>query len=219
MAAVSRGDGQDLPRRRHRLPRHPPGDRPHPGRRHRRPEAEVARPSSPKARIVAYAVTEPEAGSNLSNLKTTAAPVVDEQGAVTGYRINGTKQFISNGGYADFLTVLAQAPEGPSFFIVEKTHGGLLAPANPRQKHGIRSSNTVRSHLRRRVRAGGEPCGRSPRAGSRPGQRGLRLHPPHGRGSRLWGPAWRRSRRSSPTPRSACSSAPRSSRSRATRTS
>ncbi|OFW58150.1 MAG: acyl-CoA dehydrogenase [Actinobacteria bacterium RBG_16_64_13] len=92
--------------------------------------------------IVAYAVTEPEAGSNLSNLKTTASPVLDDQGEVTGYRINGTKQFISNGGYADFLTVLAQTAEGPSFFIVEKSMEGFH-PGKPEEKHGIRSSNTA----------------------------------------------------------------------------
>lgn len=92
--------------------------------------------------IVAYAVTEPEAGSNLSNLKTSAAPVTDDQGVVIGYRLNGNKQFISNGGYADFLTVLAQAPEGPSFFIVEKGAKGFSA-GKPEQKHGIRNSNTT----------------------------------------------------------------------------
>ncbi|MCL5735193.1 MAG: acyl-CoA dehydrogenase family protein [Actinobacteria bacterium] len=92
--------------------------------------------------IVAYAVTEAEAGSNLSNLKTTATPVLDGGGTITGYRINGTKQFISNGGYADFLTVLAVAPEGPSFFIVEKTMDGFAA-GKPEEKHGIRSSNTA----------------------------------------------------------------------------
>jgi len=92
--------------------------------------------------IVAYAVTEPEAGSNLSNLKTSATPVLDESGTLTGYRINGSKQFISNGGYADFLTVLAQAPEGPTFFIVERTMPGFC-PGRAEEKHGIRSSNTV----------------------------------------------------------------------------
>jgi alkylation response protein AidB-like acyl-CoA dehydrogenase len=92
--------------------------------------------------IVAYAVTEPEAGSNLSNLKTTATPVEDDQGNVTGYRINGTKQFISNGGYADFLTVLAHTPQGPSFFIVEKDMPGFSA-GKPEEKHGIRASNTA----------------------------------------------------------------------------
>ena len=92
--------------------------------------------------IVAYAVTEAEAGSNLSNLKTTATPVEDDQGTVTGYRLTGTKQFISNGGVADFLTVLAVAPEGPSFFVVEKGTPGLSA-GKPEEKHGIRASNTT----------------------------------------------------------------------------
>ncbi|MGD9223624.1 MAG: acyl-CoA dehydrogenase family protein, partial [Desulfobacteraceae bacterium] len=44
--------------------------------------------------LVAYAVTEPEAGSNLAALKTKAEPVTDESGKVTGYKITGTKQFI-----------------------------------------------------------------------------------------------------------------------------
>jgi alkylation response protein AidB-like acyl-CoA dehydrogenase len=92
--------------------------------------------------IVAYAVTEPEAGSNLSNLKTSAMPVTGDGGALTGYRLNGSKQFISSGGYADFLTVLAQTPEGPSFFIVEKSMPGFKV-GRPEAKHGIRSSNTV----------------------------------------------------------------------------
>lgn len=92
--------------------------------------------------IVAFAVTEPEAGSNLANLKTFATPVTDEEGRVSGYRITGTKQFISNGGYADFLTVLAQTPDGPAFFIVEKGTKGFAA-GRPEQKHGIRASNTA----------------------------------------------------------------------------
>ncbi len=92
--------------------------------------------------LVAYAVTEAEAGSNLSNLKTLATPVLDGQNNIIGYRLSGTKQFISNGGYADFLTVLAQTPDGPSFFIVEKTMEGFAA-GRPEQKHGIRSSNTT----------------------------------------------------------------------------
>ncbi|MBN1628141.1 MAG: acyl-CoA dehydrogenase family protein [Thermoleophilia bacterium] len=92
--------------------------------------------------LVAYAVTEPEAGSNLSNLKTIATPVLDEHGDVTAYRLNGSKQFISSGAYADFLTVLAQTPEGPSFFVMETTAPGFVV-GKPEQKHGIRSANTV----------------------------------------------------------------------------
>ncbi|MCX8033495.1 MAG: acyl-CoA dehydrogenase family protein [Thermoleophilia bacterium] len=92
--------------------------------------------------IVAFAVTEPEAGSNLANLKTFATPVADANGQISGYRITGTKQFISNGGYADFVTVLAQTPDGPAFFVVEKGAKGFVA-GKPEQKHGIRASNTA----------------------------------------------------------------------------
>lgn len=91
--------------------------------------------------LVAYAVTESEAGSNLAALKTKAQPVTDESGRVTEYIINGSKQFISNGGYADFLTVLANTPEGPTFFVVEKDMPGFQ-PGKAEEKHGIRASNT-----------------------------------------------------------------------------
>ena len=91
--------------------------------------------------LVAYAVTEPGAGSNLSALKTKADPVFDASGAVSGYRINGSKQFISTGGYADFITLLAVTPEGPSFFIVEKGTPGFVQ-GKGEEKHGIRASNT-----------------------------------------------------------------------------
>jgi alkylation response protein AidB-like acyl-CoA dehydrogenase len=91
--------------------------------------------------LVAYAVTEPGAGSNLAALTTKADPVLDDAGQVSGYRINGTKQFISTGGYADFVTVLAKTPEGPSFFIVEKGTPGF-EQGKGEEKHGIRASNT-----------------------------------------------------------------------------
>ncbi len=91
--------------------------------------------------LVAYAVTEPGAGSNLAALKTKADPVTDESGEVIGYKLNGSKQFISNGGYADIITVLAKAPEGPTFFVVEKGMEGLTQHKGE-EKHGIRASNT-----------------------------------------------------------------------------
>ena len=91
--------------------------------------------------MVAYAVTEPGAGSNLAALKTKAEPVLDNDGHITGYHLNGTKQFISTGGYADFVTVLAKTPEGPSFFIVEKGSPGF-DQGKGEEKHGIRASNT-----------------------------------------------------------------------------
>src|SRR6516165_275227 len=50
-----------------------------------------------KGALVAYGATEPEAGSDLGALRTVARPVA-ENGHVTGYRITGRKQWISNGG-------------------------------------------------------------------------------------------------------------------------
>jgi len=91
--------------------------------------------------IVAYGVTEPEAGSNVAALKTIADPIVGADGSVTGYRLNGTKQWITNGGVADLYTILAKTPGGPSFFIVEKGTPGLTA-GKKEEKHGIRASNT-----------------------------------------------------------------------------
>jgi alkylation response protein AidB-like acyl-CoA dehydrogenase len=91
--------------------------------------------------IVAYGVTEPEAGSNVQALKTKAERVLDVGGRITGYKLNGQKQFITNGGVADLYTILADTPEGPSFFIVEKGAKGLI-PGKHEDKHGIRASDT-----------------------------------------------------------------------------
>jgi alkylation response protein AidB-like acyl-CoA dehydrogenase len=92
--------------------------------------------------IVAYGVTEPEAGSNVAALKTTAEPITDATGVVLGYRLNGTKQFITNGGVAQLYTILAKAPGGPSFFVVERQTPGLSV-GKQEDKHGIRASNTT----------------------------------------------------------------------------
>lgn len=91
--------------------------------------------------LMAYGATEPEAGSDLAALRTTATPV-RENGNIVGYRINGNKQWISNGGYADLYSVLAQTPGGPSWFVVEKGTPGL-GHGKPEDKHGIRASNTA----------------------------------------------------------------------------
>jgi alkylation response protein AidB-like acyl-CoA dehydrogenase len=91
--------------------------------------------------LMAYGATEPEAGSDLAALRTTAAPVLAD-GKVTGYRLNGNKQWISNGGVADLYSILALAPGGPSWFVVEKDAVGL-SHGKPEDKHGIRASNTA----------------------------------------------------------------------------
>jgi alkylation response protein AidB-like acyl-CoA dehydrogenase len=91
--------------------------------------------------LVAYAVTEPDAGSNVAAIKTKADPVKNEAGEITGYRITGNKQFISTGAAADFITLLAKTPEGPTFFVIEKDTEGFT-PGRSEEKHGIRASQT-----------------------------------------------------------------------------
>src|SRR5438270_4904783 len=91
--------------------------------------------------LFAYGATEPEAGSDLGSLKTTADRV-EKGGRIVGYKINGAKQWISNGGIADAYTVLANTPAGPSWFIVDKGAPGF-SHDKPEDKHGIRLSNTA----------------------------------------------------------------------------
>jgi alkylation response protein AidB-like acyl-CoA dehydrogenase len=91
--------------------------------------------------LFAYGATEPEAGSDLGALRTTADRVMQD-GRVAGYKINGNKQWISNGGVADAYTVLANTPAGPSWFVVEKGAKGFTHD-EPEDKHGIRLSNTA----------------------------------------------------------------------------
>jgi len=91
--------------------------------------------------LFAYGATEPEAGSDLGALRTTAERV-SENGKVVGYRISGSKQWISNGGVADAYSILANTPAGPSWFIVEKGAKGFTHD-EPEDKHGIRLSNTA----------------------------------------------------------------------------
>jgi alkylation response protein AidB-like acyl-CoA dehydrogenase len=91
--------------------------------------------------LFAYGATEPDAGSDLAALKTVAVPVV-EDGTLTGYRITGRKQWISNGGIADAYTILALAPGGPSWFVLERGADGFTQN-KPEDKHGIRLSNTA----------------------------------------------------------------------------
>jgi alkylation response protein AidB-like acyl-CoA dehydrogenase len=91
--------------------------------------------------LVAYGATEPQAGSDLGALTTRAEPV-EEDGQIVGYKISGRKQWISNGGVAQIYTILANAPGGPSWFIVEHDAPGFTK-GKPEDKHGIRASNTA----------------------------------------------------------------------------
>lgn len=94
-----------------------------------------------EALLMAYGATEPQAGSDLAAMTTRAVPV-QENGSVSGYHLSGRKQWISNGGVADVYSILALAPGGPSWFIVERGAEGFSA-GKPEDKHGIRASNTA----------------------------------------------------------------------------
>jgi acyl-CoA dehydrogenase len=63
--------------------------------------------------IAAFALSEPEAGSDVAALQTSAV----KDGS--GWKLSGTKTWISNGGIADFYVVFARAKEGITAFIVE----------------------------------------------------------------------------------------------------
>ena len=91
--------------------------------------------------LMAYGATEPDAGSDLAALKTTARPIHDN-GRVAGYRLSGAKQWISNGGVAELTSILALAPGGPSWFVVDRGTEGFTHGEHE-DKHGIRLSNTA----------------------------------------------------------------------------
>ena len=91
-------------------------------------------------RLAAFAVTEAEAGSDIGNIKATATRT-DE-----GYVINGTKQFVTNGGEADLYTVIVltdkvKGARGASALLVEKDTPGFSF-GRKEKKMGIRASAT-----------------------------------------------------------------------------
>jgi acyl-CoA dehydrogenase len=92
--------------------------------------------------ITAIAVTEPDAGSDVAAIRTRARPDGE------GWRINGTKMFITNGGFADVVFVAAKTnpgvkgSRGISIFAVEKGSDGFTA-SRALDKMGWHASNTA----------------------------------------------------------------------------
>ncbi|TES82142.1 MAG: acyl-CoA dehydrogenase [Dehalococcoidia bacterium] len=91
-------------------------------------------------KMAAFGLTEADAGSDAGGIKTTATPTKG------GYIINGTKQFITNGGDAEVYTVIAltdksKGPRGASAFIVDKDTPGFTF-GRKEKKLGIRASST-----------------------------------------------------------------------------
>ena len=91
-------------------------------------------------RVAAFAITEPEAGSDASGIKTVAKKVGNH------YILNGLKHFITNGGDAETYVVIAMTDKtkgarGASAFIVEKGTPGFTF-GKKEDKFGIRASST-----------------------------------------------------------------------------
>ena len=95
-------------------------------------------------KLGAFCVSEPDAGSDVSSLRTRA--VYDE--AKDEWVLNGTKAWITNGGIADIHVVVAAVePElrsrGQASFIVPPNTPGLSQGQKYSKKHGIRASHTA----------------------------------------------------------------------------
>lgn len=91
-------------------------------------------------KLGAFCLSEPEAGSDATSQKTTAIDMGDH------YLLNGTKNWITNGGTADYYIIIAQTDKekrhhGINAFIVEKEWEGFVV--GPKEdKLGIRGSDT-----------------------------------------------------------------------------
>jgi acyl-CoA dehydrogenase len=91
-------------------------------------------------RLASFCLTEPEAGSDVSAMRTTAVRRGDK------YVINGSKVFISNGGHADWYTVYAKTDKdaghrGISAFVVPRDD--TVTVDKHEDKMGLRASNTA----------------------------------------------------------------------------
>jgi butyryl-CoA dehydrogenase len=91
-------------------------------------------------KLAAFGLTEPGAGSDVSGIQTSAKKDGDH------YIINGSKQWITNGGEAEIYSILAitdrsKGPRGASFFVVEKGDPGFSF-GKKEKKLGIRASAT-----------------------------------------------------------------------------
>lgn len=96
--------------------------------------------------ISAFALTEPEAGSDAGNVQTRATPTPDGK----GYVLNGEKRWITNGGIADVLTVMARTPgengqaSKITAFIVTPDMPGFRVVETRMSKCGVRGTATSR---------------------------------------------------------------------------
>jgi len=97
-------------------------------------------PMTEQLMFSAYAVTEPEAGSDVARIRTTAAKVGND------YILNGVKWWITNGSVASWYFILAKVDDRPTGFIVPADSDGIVR--GPKEVNlGQHTSNTVRVTL------------------------------------------------------------------------
>jgi hypothetical protein len=90
----------------------------------------------------AYALSEPHSGSDAAALSTRAEPTA----AGDGYRLTGEKAWITHGGQADYVNVMARSAHGICCFLLPGDAPGMTA-AVPERKMGMTGSITAALHL------------------------------------------------------------------------
>ncbi|MBI3876881.1 MAG: acyl-CoA dehydrogenase family protein [Verrucomicrobia bacterium] len=102
-------------------------------------------------KLAAFALTEPEAGSDAANVQTRAEPSADGSHFV----LNGEKRYITSGGIAHVLTVMARTPSAPgqtggaiTAFLVTPDMPGFVVVEPRMEKLGVRGSATARLAFR-----------------------------------------------------------------------
>ncbi|MBX3093755.1 MAG: acyl-CoA/acyl-ACP dehydrogenase [Cryobacterium sp.] len=101
------------------------------------PEAieEVGKPMMRGERIVGICMSEPDAGSDVASIRTRAVPDGD------GWRISGSKMFITNGTIATDLLVVAKTSDGIGLFLLDTNQPGYTA--RKLDKESARASDTT----------------------------------------------------------------------------
>jgi acyl-CoA dehydrogenase family protein 9 len=115
-------------------------------------KARLLPPLAAGEQYAAFALTEPGAGSDAGSIQSTAVPTADGQ----TYILNGTKQWITNAGFASVFTILAKTDipgaksehEKVSCFVITRDESGAgLKTGPPEKKIGIRGSETNEIHM------------------------------------------------------------------------
>lgn len=100
--------------------------------------------------LAAFALTEPEAGSDAANVQTRAEPTADG----SGFILNGSKRYITNGAIAQVLTVMARTPvpgradTHVTAFLVRPDMPGFQVVEPRMEKLGIRGTATAKLDFR-----------------------------------------------------------------------